>query len=262
NPSCRVSITPTHELPENVRSDKSRISFGKHPKTCYNAIDCAEYGFCQSKLSTATPELMPVKKWSHFVILTLLFSACTANKVADNSPELDEGPDPWAEADRILARIAPPTFPERVFNILDFGAVGDSITDSTEAFAKAIQACHQAGGGRVDVPEGSFSTGAIHLKSNVNLHVSKGARVLFSRDPAKYLPQVYTRFEAIELMNYSPLIYAYEQENIAITGEGELNGQADDNNWWYWKGRWGHAGVTREARENSQHAANDRLKKM
>lgn len=195
-----------------------------------------------------------VKKWGHFVIALLLLSAC-AGRIADD-------PDPWTEAERILARITPPAFPDKDFNILEYGAVGDSITDCTNAFAIAIQACHQAGGGRVVVPEGRFTTGAIHLKSNVNLHISKGARVLFSRDPAKYLPQVYTRFEAIELMNYSPLIYAYEQENIAITGEGELDGQADDDNWWYWKGRWGHAGITREAREISQHAANDRLKKM
>lgn len=170
--------------------------------------------------------------------------------------------DPWQEAEAILARIVAPAFPDKDFNVLDFGAKGDSITDCTDAFAKAILACYEAGGGRVVVPEGKFSTGAIHLKSNVNLHVSKGAKILFSRDPSKYLPQVYTRFEAVELMNYSPLIYAYEQENIAITGEGELDGQADDDHWWYWKGKWGHAGVTRQARENHQKAANERLKKM
>lgn len=170
--------------------------------------------------------------------------------------------DPWQEAEAILARIVPPMFPDKDFLITDYGAVGDSITDCTDAFAKAIAACHKAGGGRVVVPAGDFSTGAIHLKSNVNLHVSKGARILFSQDPNKYLPQVYTRFEAIELMNYSPLIYAYEQENIAITGEGELNGQADDDHWWYWKGKWGHAGVNRAAREHDQKVANERLKKM
>jgi polygalacturonase len=170
--------------------------------------------------------------------------------------------DPWKEADRILARIKAPTFPDKDFIITNFGAAGDSITDCTDAFKKAIQACHEAGGGRVVVPPGKFSTGAIHLKSNVNLHVSKGAEILFSLDTKKYLPQVLTRFEAVEVMNYSPLIYAYEQTNIAITGEGILNGQADDDNWWYWKGKWGHADKKREARNVTQLEANERLKKM
>ena len=172
--------------------------------------------------------------------------------------------DPWSQVDGILARIVAPTFPDKNFNITDYGAKGDSVTDCTEAFAKAIVACNEAGGGKVIVPEGKFSTGPIHLKSNVNLHISKGAVVLFSRDTKKYLPQVYTRFEAVELMNYSPLIYAYEQENIAITGEGELNGQANDENWWFWKGRWGHAGKERELKEGAptQKEANERLKKM
>ncbi|MBX2963521.1 MAG: glycoside hydrolase family 28 protein [Cyclobacteriaceae bacterium] len=191
------------------------------------------------------------------VLLSLVFiwNACS-NKSAPIAA------DPWKEAEIILARIVPPSFPDMDFLITDFGAVNDGATDCTEAFRKAIEACHTAGGGRVVVPEGKFLTGAIHLKSNVNLHVSKGAVVLFSQDPQKYLPQVYTRFEAVELMNYSPLIYAYEQENIAVTGEGELNGQADDDHWWYWKGKWGHAGANREAREHQQKPANERLKKM
>lgn len=171
-------------------------------------------------------------------------------------------PDPWKEAEKIRASIVVPVFPKKDFAIEKYGAKGDGVTDCTEAFRKAIKACHDAGGGRVVVPAGTYSTGAIHLLSNVNLHISKGAVLLFSRDPKKYLPQVYTRFEAVELMNYSPLIYAYEQENIAVTGEGELNGNADADNWWYWKGKWGHAGKNYEARENSQKPANDRLKLM
>jgi polygalacturonase len=191
-------------------------------------------------------------KLSAFVLVLLMASSCAS--VAQ--------PDPWKEAEVILKRIKAPIFPAKDFLITTYGAAGDSITDCTEAFKKAIKACHDAGGGRVVVPAGKFSTGAIHLLSNVNLHISKGAVVLFSQDTKKYLPQVYTRFEAVELMNYSPLIYAYEQENIAITGEGTLNGQADDDHWWYWKGKWGHAGKNREARETTQLAANERLKKM
>jgi polygalacturonase len=73
------------------------------------------------------------------------------------------------------------------------------------------------------VPAGEFSTGAIHLKSNVNLHVSAGATLRFNPDPALY-PIVFTRWEGVECMNFSPLIYAFEQENIAVTGSGTLDG--------------------------------------
>ena len=142
----------------------------------------------------------------------------------------------WEQVPEILSRIYAPQFPERDFYITDYGAVGDGQTDCTEAFKKAILTAHEAGGGRVLVGAGSFLTGAIYLKSNVNLHVSEGAVVKFSVDPNRYLPAVYTRFEGVECMNYSPLIYAYEQENIAITGKGTLDGQASDENWWRWKG--------------------------
>jgi polygalacturonase len=144
--------------------------------------------------------------------------------------------DAWAnEVPKILQRIKPPVFPKRDFLITRFGAVGDGQKDCTESFRKAIIACNKAGGGRVVVPAGSFLTGAIHLKSNVNLHVSAGATIKFSQDPAKYLPLVFTRFEGMELMNYSPFIYAFEQENIAITGVGTLDGQSDKEHWWPWK---------------------------
>lgn len=146
----------------------------------------------------------------------------------------------WAEADRIVARIRRPVFPARDFPITDFGAVGDGKTNCTSAFASAIAACATAGGGRVFVPEGAWLTGAIHLKSNVHLYVARNATVRFSTDPADYLPLVFTRWEGVELMNYSPLIYAFEQENIAVSGEGTLDGQADLVHWWPWKGKTEH----------------------
>src|SRR5690606_5679002 len=108
---------------------------------------------------------------------------------------------------------------------------------STEAIASAIQACAEAGGGRVVVPEGEFLTGPIHLESNVNLHIAAGATLRFSTNPYDYLPVVYTRWEGMELMNYSPFIYAFEKENIAVTGSGTLDGQSSNKHWWSWKGR-------------------------
>ncbi len=163
--------------------------------------------------------------------LTALLAASGAT--AQNA----ETADPWSRLPGILAGIKAPVFPSRDFLITNFGAKADGVTDATAAFRKAIAECVRAGGGRVVVSAGEFLTGAIHLKSGVNLHLQKGATVRFSTDPSSYLPVVKTRFEGVEVMNYSPLIYAIGQENIAITGEGTLDGQASDENWWKWKGR-------------------------
>lgn len=143
----------------------------------------------------------------------------------------------WARVPGMLQRIVPPRFPDRQFLVTTFGAVGDGRTDCTKAFADAIAACHKAGGGKVIVPEGVFLTGPIHLKSGVNLHLARGATIRFHTDPRIYLPAVFTRYEGTELMNYSPFIYAFEQENIAITGEGTLDGQAAAGQWHSWKGK-------------------------
>jgi len=142
----------------------------------------------------------------------------------------------WGEVEAILARITPPTFPDRVFTVTDYGAVGDGARDCSAAFRQAIAACAGAGGGRVLVPAGRFLTGAIHLRSGVDLHLSDGATIAFSRNPDHYLPVVFTRWEGVELMNYSALIYAFEQRDVAITGRGTLDGQAGDGHWWPWKG--------------------------
>jgi polygalacturonase len=143
----------------------------------------------------------------------------------------------WAQVPEILKRIKPPIFPARDFDITRYGATGDGISDCTNAFREAIAACHKAGGGRVVVPVGSFLSGPIHLQSNINLHVSSGATIKFQQDPHRYLPVVFTRWEGMELMNYSPFIYAFERENIAITGGGTLDGQSNALAWWPWNGR-------------------------
>ena len=146
--------------------------------------------------------------------------------------------DPWTEVmPQILQRIKAPTFPNKDFLITRFGAKANSLNAATSAFKEAIDACSKAGGGRVVVPAGTFLTGPIHLKSNVNLVISRGATVKFSQNPDDYLPVVFTRWEGVELFNYSPFIYARNQRNIAITGEGTLDGQSDAEHWWPWNGR-------------------------
>ncbi len=145
----------------------------------------------------------------------------------------------YDEQAAILNRIQAPKFPDRDFDIVKFGAAEGGRKDSTEAVAKAVAACAAAGGGRVVVPAGVFLTGPIHLKTGVNLHISKDATLLFNRDPKLYLPLVFTRWEGTECMNYSPFLYAFEQRNIAISGEGTLDGNASCDFWWNWSGKGG-----------------------
>jgi polygalacturonase len=149
--------------------------------------------------------------------------------------------DPWTRAADIVRRITVPRFPGRDFPITRFGAVGDGTKLCTDAIRQAIAACRAAGGGQVIVPDGRFLTGPIKLESGVNLHLADKATLAFSGDAAHYLPVVYTRWEGTELMNYSPFVYTFDAENIAITGRGTLDGQADSDHWWNWTGR-GRAG--------------------
>lgn len=159
----------------------------------------------------------------------------------------------WARVPEILARIVPPEFPDQVFDITEFGAVEGGGEVATEAFARAIEACHEAGGGRVLVPAGRFLSGPVHLKSNVELHLAEGSELVFSDRFEDYLPPVLVRVGGIECYNYSPLIYARDCENVAVTGKGRLNGNSEA--WWDWKGketkehfRMGNEGVPLEER--------------
>ena len=118
-------------------------------------------------------------------------------------------------------------------SILDFGAEKGNQEKTTLAISKAITQANKLGGGTVVVPAGEWLTGKIHLKSNVNLHLEKGATLLFSGNPADYLPTVHSTWEGMECYNYSPLIYAYQCKNVAITGEGEVKAQMDTWKIWF-----------------------------
>lgn len=183
------------------------------------------------------------------LVLMLAFTAATVPGAAAGAAEAAAGArgagsptdigqvtaQAWEHADDIRERIRPPAFPDRQVSILDHGADPTGQESSTEAIAAAIDEMNAAGGGRVLVPAGEYLTGAIHFRSNVELHLADDATLRFSRDKADYLPVVKTRYEGVELMNYSPFVYGYQVENVALTGHGTLDGQADENHWWDWK---------------------------
>jgi len=160
-------------------------------------------------------------------------TAALSVRAADSTPD----------EDAILKRIRPPKFASRDFDITKHGARGEGrprqVNEmlATDAIRQTIDACAAAGGGRVIIPPGDFLTGAIHLKSGVELHLAEGATLRFSRDPKHYLPAVFSRWEGTECWNYSPFLYALDQSNIAITGAGVLDGQSDADHWWDWKDR-------------------------
>lgn len=161
-------------------------------------------------------------------------------QIFSNSSGAQVQPDAWESAGAILLRIIPPSFPKNDVDVVAWGARGDGTTDCSEAFRKAIDACVASGGGRVVVPRGEFVTGPINLRSNINLYLSEGAVIKFDRNPRRYLPVVYTRWEGVECMNYSPFIYAFGQTNIGISGHGTLDGQASHEYWWPWNGKKDH----------------------
>ncbi|MEY2868995.1 MAG: hypothetical protein RIR01_1471, partial [Bacteroidota bacterium] len=163
--------------------------------------------------------------------MVLAFSTnCSAQKKANAILA-----NPWKVKQQIEKGVVVPVFANKSYSIVDYGAKSDGVINNSEAFKKAIAACSKNGGGKVVVPAGKFLTGPIHLDNNVNLHLEDGAEILFSTKSSDY-PLVRTSFEGTELMNHSPLIYAYNKKNVAVTGKGILNGQADNDNWWYWCG--------------------------
>jgi polygalacturonase len=161
------------------------------------------------------------------ITAAILFTSCS-DKLSTQNIEV--------EAPFDMPAITIPDFsatPE--YLITDFGAEPSNIEKNANAIEAAIDKAHKKGGGKVIIPEGEWLTKKIHFKSNVNLHLEEGATLLFSDNPEDYLPAVHTTWEGLECYNYSPLIYAYECENIAITGSGEL--KAEMGTWQKWFGR-------------------------
>jgi len=130
-------------------------------------------------------------------------------------------------------QLSPYKFPKNNCPLNKYGAIPDGKTINTQAFEQAIADCSGKGGGTISVPAGNWLTGPIHLKGNLNLYLDKAAIVIFTTDPQAYLPVVLTRFEGIDVYNFSPLIYIADAENVAITGPGKFDGQGQT--WMPWK---------------------------
>lgn len=168
-------------------------------------------------------------------ILILAFFSLILISCGVNQQKTVAKNDPWKSMQLVINNVKAPTFGNKKYLITDYGAIADGVFDNTKAFKEAIQTCSKNGGGTVIVPSGKYYTGPILLENDVNLHLEDGAEISFSTKPSDY-SIVHTSFEGTELMNYSPLIYAYKKHNVAVTGKGTLNGQATKENWWPWCG--------------------------
>ena len=164
-------------------------------------------------------------KYIHLLII-LLFIPCAAMANA------------WdTQYKQIEKNIRQPEFKDKSYNITDFGASTKAkAADNQKAINKAIATCSKNGGGRVVIPGGTFITGAITMLSKVNLHIEKNGVLLFAFQPELY-PIVPTRWEGIDCWNLQPCVYAYKQTDIAITGQGTIDGGGENDTWWKWCGK-------------------------
>lgn len=154
-------------------------------------------------------------------------------KIVKNTfPSVSEKVTPLRKTPFPMPIIPELSFPDRECQLTEYGGIGDGETLNTESFRRAIADCAEKGGGHVVVPPGEWLTGAIHLEDFIDLRVEEGARIIFTDTLSEYLPAVFTRFEGTELYNYSPFIYANGRKNIAITGKGEIDGNAKMWNGW------------------------------
>ncbi|MCI6559677.1 MAG: glycoside hydrolase family 28 protein [Prevotella sp.] len=153
------------------------------------------------------------------ILLALTCVASVASYAADNA-NYDAL---YEQISFDMPKVTAPVFPNYQVNIKDFGAVGDGSSLCTEAFARAIDHLSAKGGGKLVVPQGVWFTGPIVLKSNINLHLLKGAVILFSPDPDLY-PLIDTSFEGLDTRRCQSPISGRNLTNVAITGKGAIDG--------------------------------------
>ena len=158
------------------------------------------------------------------VTLLLLLLGASPARAQDPAPDRVD----WGMIETIVSHIEDPQIPARDYRVVDFGAVGDGTEDARPAILAAITKASAEGGGRVVLSPGVWrSNGPIHLASRIEFHLERGAHLLFSPDPQHYLPVVETRWEGTRVLSYSPLIYALDVEDVAITGPGTIDGNAE-----------------------------------
>ena len=175
------------------------------------------------------------------LLLALLLPACAFAAGWDDN-----------EYKRIEQSIQLPKIAERQFLITSFGAkTTATAAQNQKAINRVISLVSKKGGGKVIIPKGTWNTGAIELKSHVNLVLEEGATLHFAFEPKLY-PLVRTFWEGLACWNYSPCIYAYKATDIAITGKGTIDGGGNNNTFWQWNGspRFGYKeGVTKESQK-------------
>ena len=175
------------------------------------------------------------------LLLALLLPACAFAAGWDDN-----------EYKRIEQSIQLPKIAERQFLITSFGAkTTATAAQNQKAINKVISLVSKKGGGKVIIPKGTWDTGAIELKSHVNLVLEEGATLHFAFEPKLY-PLVRTSWEGLACWNYSPCIYAYKATDIAITGKGTIDGGGNNDTFWQWNGspRFGYKeGVTKESQK-------------
>jgi len=119
--------------------------------------------------------------------------------------------------------------PQKSLSIRDFGAVADGVADNTIAFKSVIEQASKNNGGRINVGAGTYLTGPIYLKSNINLHLEPGAVIVFN-DNFEEWPAIKSRWEGVECYGYLPCIYGENLKNVSITGAGTIDGRGQA--WW------------------------------
>ena len=163
---------------------------------------------------------MYIKKLTQFVVLSLLILVSQSACAQKNEYKYEYL---YKDLPFAMNKLHKPVFPSNQVSVADFGGVSDGVTLNTEAFEKAMDALSKKGGGTLIVPSGVWYTGPIVFRSNINMHLEKGALILFSADFNLY-PLVNTVFEGLDTRRCQSPISGRNLENIAITGEGSING--------------------------------------